>query len=340
MNILADHHHSSLYSSLLYTLEGRLGHQVYRQIGRDWFEKGYWKINRQEDTIQQYLATYGYQPDDGTPPLNQLRMVKDSIYYTVDPNTKQIHKAIEYKTFMEMDFDVIIASIPDHIEPFKKLAKEKNARFVFQAGNEFPQEYWNTVPNFMGSIMPRNLPMHRVFYHQEFDTKVFKYHKPPKNKRIHNYMNCLKNYPMAYAYWKALQRELPEYEFYEYGSQNKDGTITGIDNLAKSMAQARWIFHVKPGGDGYGHVAFNTLAMGRPVITNKRDYEGKLFGTMLDGNNALLIDCLKPDQLAKMLKNREENNLDMGLLSYKRFTDHVDFKKEAVLINKFLKELV
>lgn len=340
MNIFIDMHHSSLYSSFLYTLEVRLGHKCWRSIGRKWFEKGYWKINRQEDTIQQYLATYGYDPLDGTPVLNQVKWSDDGIYYTVDPNTNQTHKAIEYDTFLDMDFDVIIASIPDHIEPFKKLAKLKGAKMVFQAGNEFPQEYWNDVPNFMGSIMPRSLPMHSIFYHQEFDTKVFKYKKPPKNKRIHNYMNCLKNYPMAYAYWNALKAELPEYEFYEYGAQNKDGSITGIKELADSMHKARWIFHVKPGGDGYGHVAFNTLAVGRPVITNKRDYEGKLFGTMLDSNSSLLTDCLRPKQLAEILKNREENNEAMGLLSYKRFTDHVDFDKEAVKINTFLEELV
>lgn len=340
MNIFIDMHHSSLYSSFLYTLEARLGHKCWRSIGRKWFEKGYWKINRQEDTIQQYLATYGYEPLDGTPVLNQVKWVDEGIYYTVDPNTNQTHKAIEYDTFLDMDFDVIIASIPDHIEPFKKLAKLKGAKFVFQVGNHFFDVDLNQVDNLMASIMPTTVPCHSVFYHQEFDTKVFKYKKPPKNKRIHNYMNCLRNYPMAYAYWNALKAELPEYEFYEYGAQNKDGSITGINELAESMHKARWIFHVKPGGDGYGHVAFNTLAVGRPVITNKRDYEGKLFGTMLDSNNSLLTDCLKPKQFAVMLKNREENNEAMSLLSYKRFTDHVDWKKEATVLDKFLKELV
>lgn len=340
MRILADFHHSSLYSSFLYTLEVRLGHEVYRQIGRDWFTKGFWKINRQEDTIAQYLATYGYEPTDGTPSLNQVRWVKDGIYYSVDPNTNQVHKAIEFKTFMEMDFDVIIASIPDHIKPFRKLADLKKAKFIFQAGNMFQQDYWNDVPNFMGSIMPKTLPMHSVFYHQEFDTKIFKYAKPTLNKEIHNYMNCLREYPRSYDFWTELQTHLPEYTFKEYGAQNKDGTITGIDNLANSLHRARWVYHNKPHGDGYGHLAFNTLACGRPVITNKRDYEGKLFGTMIDDYSSIIIDGLTPSEVAGIIKNREENNEVMGIECYKRFVDSVNWDKEAKAIDQFLKELV
>lgn len=340
MVILADFHHSSLYSSYLYTLETRLGHEVYRQIGRGWFEKGFWKINRQEDTIQQYLATYGYEPNDGTPVLNQVRWVKDGVYYSKDPNTDQIHKAIEFKTFQEMDFDVIIASIPDHIEPFKKLAKMKKAKFIFQVGNHFADVDLNKIDNLMASIFPMMTPCHSVFYHQEFDTTVFKYHKPVKSKEIHNYMNCLKEYPIAYAYWLSLKEYLPEYIFKEFGSQSKDGSVTGIKNLARSMAKARWIFHYKPGGDGFGHVAFNTLAMGRPVITNKRDYEGKLFGTMIDDRSSIILDGLKPKDLAQMIKNREENYDDMSVMCNQRFTDSVNFDKEAIIIEKFLKELV
>jgi hypothetical protein len=340
MKILADFHHSSLYSSYLYTFETRLGHEVYRQIGRDWFEKGFWKINRQEDTIAQYLSPLGYEPSDGTPQLNQIQWVKDGIYYSIDPNTNQIHKAIEFDTFNEMDFDVVIASIPDHIEPFKKLAKMKKAKFIFQAGNMFPPMLWKNVDNFMGSIFPTNIPMHKVFYHQEFDETVFKYVKPTQNKTIYTYMNCLQNFPASYEYWLELQEELPEYTFKEYGAQNKDDSITGIKNLAKSMSEARWIYHYKPGGDGYGHCFFNSLAMGRPMITNKRDYEGKLGGTMIDDHSSIILDGMLPKDLAEMIRNREENNESMGLESRRRFVDCVNFEKESIMLDNFLKELV
>ena len=347
MKILAGFHHSSLYSSFLYTLEARLGHEVYRCVGREWFEKGYWKINRQEDTIQQYLGTYGYKPTDGTPTLNDLMWVKDGIYYSRDPNTGQLHKAIEYKTFMEMDFDVIIASIPQHIEPFKKLAKIKKAKFILQVGNEWDIPY-SRVPNLLASVAPRKVPCHSIFYHQEFDTNVFSYENPRETRvfkklyhsmEIHNYMNVLHNYPEALEYFLELEKEMPEYKFKMYGSQNRDGSITGIQNLANSMKKARWIFHMKPGGDGYGHVLFNTYAVGRPLITNKRYYEGKLGGTMMDDRSSIIMDGLKPSELADIIRNNEINNVEKSKESYRRFADNVDFKKEAKQIQKFLEEL-
>lgn len=339
MRILSDMHHSSLYSSFLYTLEGRLGHELYRQIGEKWFTQGFWKINRQRDTIQQYLGTYGYQPTDGTPSLNNTLWVKDGVYYSKDPNTGQIHKAITYETFMEMDFDVIIASIPAHIEPFKKLAAMKNAKFVLQMGNNWNVPY-DKVPNLMASVAPKSVPCHSVFYHQEFDTNVFSYEQPTKTKEIHNYMNVLHNYPEAYEYFLALEKEMPDYTFKMYGSQNRDGCISGIHNLAHSMKKARWIFHMKPGGDGYGHCLFNTFAVGRPLLVNKRYYEGQLGGMMMDDTSSVIMDGLTPSDLAGIIRNKEENNEEMSLVSYKRFTDNVNWEKEAKLIQTFMETLV
>jgi hypothetical protein len=317
-----------------------LGHELYRQIGEDWFYKGLWKINRQEDTIAQYLATYGYQPSDGTPSLNNTKWVKDGIYYSEDPNTGQIHKAIEYKTFSEMDFDIIIASIPQHIEPFKKLAEMKGAKFLFQEGNNFNLDY-SKIPNLMASTTPRNVPSHSIFYHQEFDTNIF---HPVKKKlkkpyEIHNYMNVLKNYPEAYDYWHELKRCMPDYIFRMFGSQNDDGCVTGIGNLANSMRRARWIFHLKPGGDGYGHVLHNIFAVGRPLLVNKRHYEGQLGGQLMDDKACIIMDGLKPDQLAEIIRNREEHNEEISKLAYEHFRNTVDFDKEAKQIQKFLEEL-
>jgi hypothetical protein len=340
MRILTDFHHSSLYSSLLYTLESRLGHSVYRQIGERWFKEGFWKINRQADTIQQYLGTYGYQPIDGTPSLNNVMWVQDGIYYSRDPNTAQIHKAITFETFMGMNFDVIIASIPQHIEPFMDLARRKGARFIFQVGNEFPFDY-NTVPNLMASIMPRPLNCHHVFYHQEFDQNVFRYREPVQSKEIHNYMNVLHNYPEGLEMFTALEKEMPDYSFKMFGSQNRDGCVSGNQQLADSMAKARWIFHCKPGGDGYGHVVYNTFSVGRPLIVKKQHYEGKLAGRMMrDKESCLVIDGMSPKQMAEYIRSHEEKNEQMSKSARQVFEEYVNWEKESKDIQKFLEELV
>lgn len=339
MKILSDFHHSSLYSSLLYTLEGRLGYEVYRQIEETWFKKGFWKINRQKDTIQQYLGTYGYQPTDGTPSLNNTLWVKDGVYYSKDPNTGQIHKAITYETFLDMDWDVIIASIPQHIDAFKRLAHMKKAKFIFQEGNNFNLPA-RDIPNLMASTVPRSLSCHSVFYHQEFDLGVFRPTEPAQTKEIHNYMNVLHNYPESYDYFLALEEEMPDYTFKMYGSQNRDGCITGIQNLADSMRRAEWIYHNKPGGDGYGHVLHNTFAVGVPLIVNKRHYEGQLGGQLMDDRACVIMDGLPVKELASIIRNREERRSVICEEAYKRFCDTVDFEKEAKQIQKFMENLV
>jgi glycosyltransferase involved in cell wall biosynthesis len=346
MRILADFHHSSLFSSFLYTLESRLGFEVFRQIGEKWFKNGYWRINRQRDTIQQYLGTYGYQPTDGTPSLNNIAWLKDDVYYSRDPNTGQIHKAITFDSFMAMDFDVVIASIPNHIKPFKELAKKKGAKFVLQMGNNWDispfQLYEETrIDNLMASIYPRNFGVkNAVFYHQEFDTRFFNYEKPPENKTICNYMNVLKNYPEALDLFLALEQEMPDYTFKMYGSQNRDGCITGVDNLANSMKQARWVFHVKPGGDGYGHCLMNALAVGRSLIINRSYYNGELGGTFLKSDNSIDVEGVPIKQLAQIIRNNEQKNEDMGLNSYRLFSSEVDFEKDSKKLDIFFKNLL
>lgn len=339
INILSDFHHSSLYSSLLYTLEQRLGHSVYRQIGEKFFYEGFWKINRQKDTIAQYLSTYGYQPTDGTPPLNNTLWVQDGIYYSKDPNTGQIHKAITFDTFMEMDFDIIIASIPQHIKPFQELARRKKAKFVFQAGNEFPMDF-NSVPNLMASIMPRSLETHAVFYHQEFDENVFKPGERPQKKTIYNFMNVLHEYPYAYEWFTELEKEMPDYEFKMYGSQNRDGCLTGIENIANKMREARWGFHIKPGGDGYGHVIHNLIACGVPLITNKSFYEGKLAGQMMNDKCCIIIDGMSVKDAATMIRAHEDLNEEMSIEARRQFETTVNFEEDAKNIGTFLEELV
>lgn len=338
-NIFIDMHHSSLFSSFLYTLETRLGYTIYRGVGEAWFKNGYWKINRQADTIQQYLGTYGYQPLDGTPSLNNVMWMQDDVYYSRDPNTGQIHKAITYEKFMSMEWYTVICSIPQHIEPYKELAKIKKCYHIFQVGNEFNFDY-ESVPNLMASIMPRPIKAHHVFYCQEFDTTAFNPKPPNHSKKIYNFMNVLKNYPEALDLFLALEAELPDYDFKMFGSQNRDGCITGVQEIAAKIAEAQWIFHVKPGGDGYGHLVHNFYAIGRPLLTKKTHYEGKLAGRMMKESNAILVDSRNPKNIADLIRSHEDASDSMAENAHKTFNEYVDFSADAQRIKQFMDTLV
>jgi len=60
MKVFAELHHQSLFTSLQFLFEKRLGYQLFRPIGEKWFREGYWKIcepyGNDIRTITQYLG--------------------------------------------------------------------------------------------------------------------------------------------------------------------------------------------------------------------------------------------------------------------------------------------
>src|SRR5690242_6385574 len=61
MKVLADYHHHDLWESLE-LLCARLGWDLYRPIGMDWYEQGYWNHERKwhgDAIAKQYLEPWG-----------------------------------------------------------------------------------------------------------------------------------------------------------------------------------------------------------------------------------------------------------------------------------------
>ena len=55
MRIFADYHHGGLYHALHILFCERMGFELYRPIGFEWAERGYWKYSENPPTIAQYL---------------------------------------------------------------------------------------------------------------------------------------------------------------------------------------------------------------------------------------------------------------------------------------------
>src|SRR5258708_34548481 len=117
MKIYTALHHLDLYYSLQLLFEKRLGYELYRPTGREWFTNGYWHIARpygdDPSTIGQYLDI-GSIPKDHYPPLNDLVKPEEGIYIMEDKHNNTTNKAITFDKFIRTKFDIIIASIPDH----------------------------------------------------------------------------------------------------------------------------------------------------------------------------------------------------------------------------------
>lgn len=341
-------HHSALLRSIILLFENRLGANVYRPIGTEWHEQGFWKVFDHPNTVNQYLSVdQGYRPADGTPPLNLFTYPQDAerdVYYCADPENETYNKAITFEKFKQMDIDIVIATIPAHIEPFKKLIREHkpNAKLILQVGNNWNWEQMG-VDNVMASTYPKPVPknINAVFYHQEFDLGTFypEFDYPKAN--VYSFVNIIQN-TTDYGLFQHYKKKMKEFNFKAYGGQCPDGNMNGIFELADKMREARFIWHLKPGGDGFGHVIHNAFAVGRPVITRKSHYKECLAEDLfIDGQTCIDLDQHNETENMELIRywSEEANWERMAKTVYNRFQNVVDYDEEERRIRQFLNRL-
>lgn len=362
-NVFTDFHHASLLQSFILLFEKRLGGKVFRPIGTDWFDEGFWKVYDHPETVKQFLGINAATPD-GTAPLNQVvdrvspdtnvRVLspEDGVYFCHDIDSDTTNKAITLNMFYYLPIDIVIATLPQHIEPFKRLAEShpNKPKFIYQIGNQWEVD-GNVVKNVMASAnvaIPEGV--NGIVYHQEFDTTIFKpmFSTIQDDKelitplpKIYSFVNVFQDFP-DWPLFQEVEKIMSDWRFKSYGGQCRDGAIGPAKELAIEMNKARFIWHTKAGGDGYGHVLHNAAAVGRPVITRISDYSGKLGEKLLiDGETCIAVDGLSPQAIVDKLLHFSQPELYnlMREKVYNNFLKQVDFDKEATEIEAFLGRL-
>jgi len=178
MKVLADYHHDGLYQSLRLLFEKRLGWELYRPIGLEWYTQGYWHVFPHINTARQFLDieedpillrdVHGELLAEMERKNLHLAAVDDGLYMVKDPVHGSYHRAITLERFRAEQFDILVSSIPQHIEPFNKLIREcqRKAKHIFQVGNCWGHQ--RGVRNIMVSTAPFPVPAgtNIVFYHQ------------------------------------------------------------------------------------------------------------------------------------------------------------------------------
>lgn len=348
MKVLADFHHSSLLRSLVMLFEDRLGMELYRPIGMEWYEKGYWAINNLEDTAKQFLdLDQALKPGDGTPALNQIAAGNDAegVYLVADPGMLSAHKAATFDFFVNNKFDYVIASIPAHVDLFRDLIAKYQpwAKLIIQMGNNWNLDNYRNE-NILASIAPQpgGYQCNIMFYHQEFDLNIF--HPSPclPTKKIHSYVNVIEHSGIGWEDFQQLKRLRPDFDFKAYGGQCPDGNMTGPAELARSMREAQFIFHVKPGGDGFGHVIHNAYAVGRPLITRPSHYRGQLAEQLLVPGTFIDLDRYGPGEIKNIitrLTHAPDHLRQMGQRAAERFQEVVNYDIESREIASWLQSL-
>jgi hypothetical protein len=363
--IFTDFHHASLLQSLILLFEKRLEGSVYRPIGTDWFTQGYWKVYDHPATVEQYLGVGGATPD-GTQKLNEVVSIDGDpfdtktpqIYTCHDIDSGTVNKAVTLTGFFKLPVDIVIASLPQHIEPFTRLCElhPNKPKLIYQIGNQ-----WNVgeniVKNVMASAIIDKVPegVNFLSYHQEFDTRVFSPFSRIvaednellwPDKVIASYVNVFNGQSHFAEDWflfQVVEKQLTDWIFKSYGGQCRDGAIGPSQNLARSMGNARFIWHTKYGGDGYGHVIHNAAAVGRPLIVKRQYYQGKLAESLLiDDLTCISIDNLSVNEIVNKIQyfSEPERYKAMCRAVYDNFVTVCNFDEEFVKIRSFLENLL
>lgn len=351
--VFTDFHHAGLLNSLILLFEKRLGGEVYRPIGKDWFEKGYWKVYDHPATVEQFLGIGGNTPD-GSPPLNEvIEKGGPHTFKCQDIDSGYFNRAITLDGFMSLPFDIVIASIPHHIEPFKRLCSEhpNKPKLIYQIGNAWTIEA-GLAKNIMASAVIDDIPpdINFISYHQEFDLDVFKprdmqFTQIP-DKKIYSFVNCFsiqEHFKEDWSLFTSVERFMHDYEFKSFGGSCRDGACHGSKQVSDKMNEARFIWHTKAGGDGYGHVVFNTAAIGRPMITRKSYYKNKLGDKlMIDGETCINIDNLTMSDIAYKINYYSDPDRYRLMCTnvYNNFKKQVDFDMEEKRLREFLLKLL
>lgn len=355
--VFTDFHHASLLQSLILLFEKRLGGEVYRPIGMEWAEQGYWKIFDHPATQAQYLGINAATPDK-TPPLNDVigtgKYSGIPFYFCHDIDSGQMNRAITFDAFLQLDIDIIIASIPAHIEPFKKLCElhPNKPKLIYQIGNAWTIEAGLTR-NIMASAKIKDVPegINFIEYHQEFDTDIFKpadYQPSQMNptNAISSFVNVFNGESHFAQDWKLfleIEKLMPDWDFKSYGGQCRDGAVGPANILADRMREARFIWHTKAGGDGYGHIIHNVPAVGRPLIVKKLYYANKMAEPLLiDGETCVTIDGLRPAEIVDKINyyNDPARYLKLCRTAYENFTKICNFNQEFQDLQNFLGKLL
>lgn len=355
--VLADFHHGDLYESLRILFTERLGWDLYRPIGMDWYHEGFWNVYPHIDTAKQYLSLeLGVEPKDirGKPItldhgtnawLNRnLEKIDSGIYLIFDRNHGgKIHKAVDFTKAREMNFDFIISSIPDHFKRFELFRTRycPKAKHIFQMGNTG----W-TLPNGVKNLLNStsyNPPagVNHVRYHQEFSLKEFSYSGTSGSLGPRSLCNLMHwqsgHFPQLF---EQLKQQLSGMGWIvkNFGAGNEHGAV---DDVADILKRFSFVWHVKRGGDGYGYNIHNSFACGRPMVVSGKQTRGQLASCLFEeGVTTVDVDDKPIEKVANHLDIMARNYEAHTLAVYLKFKSHVDFDAEAKEIVAFLERAI
>lgn len=354
MNILCDFHHSDLWWSHHLIFERGLGHTLFRPRGMEWHTEGYILPNN-PDVARQFLEHSMYDFDFAMKHFEKARPrlekeADDTLWVGMDTINGcpyyPLFRTLTFEEFKDTKIDVLMATVSNHQVPFIELKNKykPNAKLLREEGNVGGFDHFNqNFPNLMTSDVPtyeKVTASNKVLYHQRFDLGIFYSSPTSYQKRIGSFHPSFRNTPEMVTFAEAHWTQMPEVAFYDYGFTGRNGFCNTKSQLADAMRQVSFVWHVKPIGDGFGHIIHNAFAVGRPVITVGSHYEGRIAGRLLEDEITCIM--LNPDKQVENIKkiNRNWKKLeDMSRQAFTRFYEVVKYDQELKILEQFIERL-
>jgi hypothetical protein len=338
-------HHMDLFYSLQLLFEKRLGWELYRPIGMEWWNERLWSVYNHPNTAKQYLSTeqaieipkdvHGFSLPQRLR-HNEVYRSEDGIYYVEDPSKGKVNRGITLERFRATKFDFLISSMPAHIPIFNELIRrwQPQARHIFQVGNAWGRQ--PGVGNILASTAPFPVPsdVNVCFYHQEFDLDVFSKAPPSPDRKVFSFIHYMREMELNLEF----RRVMPDWEFRTFGG-GMEGDLCRSSDIASRLRESAFVWHIKPEGDGFGHIIHNAFAVGRPPIVKMSHYVGKLAGSlMVDGVTCVNIEGLPVEEAARRIRSIHSSDRygEMCEAASRRFRENVDYDREETVIRSFL----
>lgn len=344
MKVLADFHHADLFESLELLCE-RLGWTLYRPIGMEWFDEGYWNFERAwygDAIARQYL--------ESLPTDTDVRADKS--------HPGREHKLLTLAQAREFKPDIVIATVAHNHEGFARFASEVGATFGIHLGNvrfstiDMAEDRWDLAAfGIVTSIMPGPITKPHVVVHQEFSLEDFRHEPPEEHERVvvSSFVNCFPENSQGYHTFREVADLATEIDWRIYGSygQLPRDEYAALDlprcaMVGEHMRASDIAWHTKQWSDGFGHVVHDWFAVGRPVIGFESYYRDQLAGPLwVEGVTSIDITGRSADDIRRIVRSLDyETRVRMGDAAAARFRELVDFDEEEQTIRQMFSQVL
>lgn len=349
MRVLVDFHHHDLWESLELLCD-RLGWDLYRPIGMEWFEREYWNFERKwhnDAVAHQYLDLWGSDRNAGN-------------HWERDDRSHpgRVQKMLSLAQARDLRPDIVIASVAHNHEGLHRFASEVGAHFGIHLGNvrfsaiDMAEDRWDLAEfGIVTSLLPVTPPKPHVVVHQEFSLTDFRYEPPQVHRplRISSFVNCFAENLAGYAQFRGTAALLPEIDWRIYGSYGSvaedefaAGNLSTCASVGDAMRASDVGLHTKVWSDGFGHVVHNWFATGRPVLGFEWYYRTQLAGPLWqEGITSFDLTDKSPDDVVRLIHSLDDERIErMSAAAAARFREVVSFDEEERTIRAMFETIL